>query len=492
MEAHRYRLAILSVAALALPFAGLAAALPGDDGDVDLTVDGSVHSQTAEQFQAPAGLSSPAAVPEQSVALRMRTRDVVLPNPAGVAYSAAEPLTPGAARLVRLDGAGAHAGMAGTQAFVPWYYMMDEGSVAPYRALFWDTGTGWYVAWADDEYQTYAFLLPGAPPSPMPAVGELVPDVKLRTAVQDIDVAAGLGLLLGSVAAAEPSTPGWQRGFALDALGASGLSLADPLPGPVAGATAMLDPSAAVPPAPQGAGPLEPFAAALAPSASGFLAAVPAAAAGAMGLLAGVAAYHLIRKSAILKNTVRSAIAEQVLSNPGSTITEIALAVGVTHQTASYHLRLLQEHGLVIGVERGNKRLYFRNDGSFNSEERGLVAVLRDQESMRVLELIRQNPWIMKNEAAAALGVSRNTLNWHLQKLLAAALVSEARENGHCFLFCNKRASVGTLGVVAQKVEERRALGMPAAEGAAQEHAQAAASGATSAARPEGDPFPGA
>jgi biotin operon repressor len=75
---------------------------------------------------------------------------------------------------------------------------------------------------------------------------------------------------------------------------------------------------------------------------------------------------------------------------------------------------------------------------------------------MRVLELIRTNPWIMKNEAAAALGVSRNTLNWHLQKLIAAGLVSEARENGYCFLFCNRKASDELLGTVAQKVEERR------------------------------------
>ncbi|MCA1813970.1 MAG: helix-turn-helix domain-containing protein, partial [Halobacteriales archaeon] len=287
----------------------------------------------------------------------------------------------------------------------------------------------------------------------------------LRTAVEEIEVGAGVDVLLHN-ALAPTNDHSWLRDGEVLALGAhaappgADTRVAPRLP---SDATGLLGERPIADATQPGTAPGE------VASVAGILApvlasAMPVAAIAAGTMLVGFALYHLIKKNAILKNKVRSAIAEQVLAHPGSTITEIAASVGVTHQTASYHLRLLQEHGLVIGVERGNKRLYFRNDGSFNQEERGLVAVLRDPESMRVLQLIRENPWIMKNEAAMALGVSRNTLNWHLQKLLSAGLVSEARENGHCFLFCNKQANGVLLGTVAQKVEERRALSPAAPE----------------------------
>jgi DNA-binding transcriptional ArsR family regulator len=442
-------LALAAVAMVAGPLGGAAAAMPGDDGDITVAVDGSVRSQHARSITAPTQVPGPVAGSSHDVALRMRTNDVVLQHPAGAADDAA----PG---LVRTTPDGLAVGPDGGPV-LPWYYMMDDREVRPYHALFWDTGTAWYFALGDDLWATYAGLAPGAPGSPTPLARGMAPDVWLRTQVEEIDLVAQVQVALRSTLASTdgvgfarpdapaapgvPALPGAGDAFAPHALGLA--ALAAPTPGAAA---------------PAGPAPMVHAAQTAAPTPLLGAAPLQAAAAGALGLLLGGALYHLIRKNAILKNKVRGAIADHVFRHPGSTITEIAQSVGVTHQTASYHLRLLQEHGLVLGVERGNKRLYFRNDGSFNNEERGLVAVLRDPESMRVLELIRQNPWIMKNEAAASLGVSRNTLNWHLQKLLSAGLVSEARENGHCFLFCNRRAAGEVLTQVVQKVEERRAV----------------------------------
>ncbi|HEV8360701.1 MAG TPA: helix-turn-helix domain-containing protein [Candidatus Thermoplasmatota archaeon] len=396
---------------------------------------------------------------DRATQVYVRTTDLVLPNPAGAAYRALEAgvVDVNGQPVAAMDGHGLLVYTPLRTFDVPWYYMMDDQAIRPYHILFWDTGTAWYVAWAEDLWGAYAPLAAPGMEKAMPfgAVRSVVPDVHVQTVVDEVALAARVGVLLHS--ALEAAGPGAFARPDAPLLAEGTFALA---PEPALAAPAPLGPNAAAGSADWQALPSNADTGAVAqlaapPSLVAVNPAVAAAAMGAMGIVA-VAAYHLIRKSAILKNKVRSTIAEHVLHHPGSTITEIAQAVGVTHQTASYHLRLLQEHGLVLGVERGNKRLYFRNDGSFNQEERKYVAVLRDAESMRVLTLIRTNPWIMKNEAAASLGVSRNTLNWHLQKLIAAGLVSEARENGYCFLFCNRKASDDLLGTVAQKVEERK------------------------------------
>lgn len=448
-QARRLIVALTALAAIACPLTGANAA-PGDDGEVVIAVDGNVHEGVAKEVVSPVDLPLPVGDVARAAELTIRTYDIVLDNPAGTVYHAAPPMT-----FTGMDHEAITVDAPGQPLVVPWYYMMDDDSIQPYHAFFWDTGTDAYAAWADQVYTDYAVLAPGAPASPFGAVERTLPGVHFQTSVAEIQVGASLNVLLHSVLASADGAS-----YALGGAPASDASLLA-LPGETASPSSLAPASEHLDGFIVGTALPGSQAAAIAPQAfasPSALASMPAAVAavGAAGALALFALYHLIRKSAILKNKVRSTIAEHVLRQPGSTITEIAQAVGVTHQTASYHLRLLQEHGLVLGVERGNKRLYFRNDGSFNQEERRYVAVLRDAESMRVLNLIRANPWIMKNEAAAALGVSRNTLNWHLQKLISAGLVSEARENGYCFLFCNRKASDELLGVVQQKVDERK------------------------------------
>lgn len=448
-QAQHIVLTLAAFTVLAGPLGGAAVAL-GDD-EVTVSVDGNLRGRYDRTIAPAPGSPLPPAEVDQGFAVRFRTTDMVIVHPAREANDAAGgPLA--------LSSEGARADAPARSVFIPWYYMMDDRSIRPYETLFWDTGTAWYLALADETWATYSAPL-GAHPSPLGSVAVLTPDLRLRTVVEEVDVGASFQVLLNSALSAAQGDA-FTRPSAPTALGGADLILStEQLLAAAPEATPLLAAGKAPLAVSGAAGSTHPAQGAGYAPLLGLVSAQMAAA-GAATLLAGLAAYHLIRKNAILKNKVRGRIADLVHRQPGSTITDIAVAVGVTHQTASYHLRLLQEHGLVLGVERGNKRLYFRNDGSFNNEERGLVAVLRDPESMRVLDLIRQSPWIMKNEAAAALGVSRNTLNWHLQKLLSAGLVSEARENGHCFLFCNRRAAGEVMSQVVQKVQDR---GVPGA-----------------------------
>jgi len=456
VDLHRMALPAIALAAL-MGLAGSAVGVPvasvSAAHGTDFTLDGTTDLSLAQDVPLPAGLPLAWRGFATDFAFAVDPDALVVPLPVGEAYASLAPAMPHMMkRLVAVDAAGLSLALGDRAMTIPWFYVMDDAAVRPAPLLSWATGTETYLAFL---HQAYGYSLElvdlGAGPDPFTPFA-LLPHVGVQTSVDEVAVATQLtleavrDLASGVPAETAPPTAAFEgTGVATSAIETT--TLLAPLDERTALPTSRAD-------APSGseAGVTLPTQAASLPS---LFAQAPlqTAAAGAASFLVGLVLYHLIRKSALLRNKVRSAIAEFVLLHPGSTITEIAEASGVTHQTASYHLRLLQEHGLVLGVERGNKRLYFRNDGSFNNEERGLVAVLRDPESMRVLRLVRENPWIMKNEAAAALGVSRNTLNWHLQKLVGADLVNEARENGHCFLFCNRKVSDEVLGHVADKVK---------------------------------------
>lgn len=355
-QAQHIFLALAALAALASA-AMPAGALPGDDGDIALTVDGSVHSHHEEQVTVPAAAPVPAQGASHAVGVRVRAYDIVLPNPAGQAYRVVGPSVTG--QVVGVDDEAVSVQFQERRLAVPWYYMMDDDAVRPYHALFWDTGTAWYLGLGHDVWRSFAG--PVAPEaSPFAVLAPMVPELRLRTGAEEIDIGAAVGVLLQS--ALQPaSLPSFERPDApAGEVGSASLPADDRIAAALGSAEAPAGSARGWAPVPAAAGPALPAQAVTHQS----LAAVGSIefAAGAMGFLAGLALYHLIRKSAILKNKVRSRIAEHVLHHPGSTITEIALAVGVTHQTASYHLRLLQQHGLVLGVERGNKRLYFRNE----------------------------------------------------------------------------------------------------------------------------------
>src|SRR5205823_10053690 len=85
-------------------------------------------------------------------------------------------------------------------------------------------------------------------------------------------------------------------------------------------------------------------------------------------------------------------------------------------------------------VKRGNRRAHFINGAGFDDEHRQLAALAHDETSMKVLEVIAQNPGIIKKDVGTALGMTRTGGIWHINKLLRLSVVEETRSHGHCAL----------------------------------------------------------
>lgn len=172
----------------------------------------------------------------------------------------------------------------------------------------------------------------------------------------------------------------------------------------------------------------------------------------ALALVGALPLYNRLNRSATFDNETRRRIFDYVKNMPGACIADIATQVGVSHSTASYHLDKLCGFSLLTSTTDGNKVRFFINGGTFTEEERRTLAVLDNPETRRVLATIVKHPWCYRAELTTLLGVSSPTVNWHLERLNSAGLVTENRNGRNRFLFSEKQRLGGLLTTLLGKL----------------------------------------
>lgn len=158
-------------------------------------------------------------------------------------------------------------------------------------------------------------------------------------------------------------------------------------------------------------------------------------AAGIGFFLVPVAMYRRVKKSKALDNDVRNAIFKYVENNPGATITEIAEGVGVSHSTATYHIKILTEFDLISKRRDGNSLHIFPSDAGLGSKEALLLSYMRDRETREIIRSVHANPWTYPSELARSLDMSRSSAQWHLEKLEDSGIVNVVRDGKFSYLY---------------------------------------------------------
>lgn len=151
--------------------------------------------------------------------------------------------------------------------------------------------------------------------------------------------------------------------------------------------------------------------------------------------LVPIAMYRRVKKSKALDNDVRNAIFKYVENNPGATITEIAEGVGVSHSTATYHIKILTEFDLVSKRRDGNSLHIFPSDAGLGSKEALLLSYMRDRETREIIRSVYANPWTYPSELARSLDMSRSSAQWHLEKLEDSGIVNVVRDGKFSYLY---------------------------------------------------------
>lgn len=127
----------------------------------------------------------------------------------------------------------------------------------------------------------------------------------------------------------------------------------------------------------------------------------------------------------------RRSIYECVVQHAGAHLRDVARRSGMPLGTALYHLDRLEENGLVVARRDGRYKRYFAAQG-IGRREKEVVSLLRHDVPRRIVySLLARGP-ATQRALCEAIGVSRSTLSFHVNRLVVAGLATRipARPEG--------------------------------------------------------------
>ncbi|HWG91853.1 MAG TPA: helix-turn-helix domain-containing protein, partial [Candidatus Thermoplasmatota archaeon] len=135
--------------------------------------------------------------------------------------------------------------------------------------------------------------------------------------------------------------------------------------------------------------------------------------------------YAHIERGEVFDNPVRERLFQLVKADPGVSATELSERAGVSWGTTLYHLNVLEQNRMVVGVKHGRYLRYFENGARKDGDAQ---CVLRNTTTARVQDAVAASAGRTQKELADLLGMSPQALHWHLRRLEGAGLVTKVKE----------------------------------------------------------------
>ena len=156
--------------------------------------------------------------------------------------------------------------------------------------------------------------------------------------------------------------------------------------------------------------------------------------AGAALGLAGLAAVfffggaRFVTPAEVLQNDVRQRIYQYLKLRVGANLKQVTDDLGLTTTNAIWHLRKLEESGLIHSKRFNGYKVFYPAEGGVEARRLSLgKTALANGNAQEVFEHVVAHPGTHQREIARALGVNHGTVRWHLKKLLHAELIVETR-----------------------------------------------------------------
>jgi predicted transcriptional regulator len=139
-----------------------------------------------------------------------------------------------------------------------------------------------------------------------------------------------------------------------------------------------------------------------------------------------------IRKRHPLENQMRDLIYKYIEHNPGENYSKIKKTLGLANGTLVYHLKILTKENLIKSITQGRRRRFYPieleildNNLIYEFDEPQMLTKIQKD----ILNKISEEPGISKIEMAKSIGVSRQLLNYHLNKLVKFGILKSKRKN---------------------------------------------------------------
>ena len=130
-----------------------------------------------------------------------------------------------------------------------------------------------------------------------------------------------------------------------------------------------------------------------------------------------------LTRDALLDNPNRARVYDAVRASPGTHVSAISRATGIGRVVVQHHLRALETHKLVTRRQGTKLLTYYASDGVPTSEDLAARETLRDPARRAVAAAVARESGATARGLAAAVGMSRRRVDYHLARLEAAGLL---------------------------------------------------------------------
>ena len=137
--------------------------------------------------------------------------------------------------------------------------------------------------------------------------------------------------------------------------------------------------------------------------------------------------YTRIERTAVLEHEKRDEIYELIRQQPGIHAHEIGEKTQIGWGTTVYHLKLLEQHSLVVSKKSGRYKRFFVNTGEY-TKKKDAYGALRNDTAKAVADYVVNHPGCSQKELCAALGIQPSLASWHVDKLEGVELVKRVKD----------------------------------------------------------------
>lgn len=125
----------------------------------------------------------------------------------------------------------------------------------------------------------------------------------------------------------------------------------------------------------------------------------------------------------VLSVASRRRIFECVSTHPGAHLRDVARRCTMPLGTSLYHLDYLETSGLVVSRRDGRYKRYFASH-TVGRREKEVLSLLRHDAPRRLVEALLTRGPSTQRELCDAVGVSRSTVSFHLNRLVVDQVVA--------------------------------------------------------------------
>ncbi len=149
---------------------------------------------------------------------------------------------------------------------------------------------------------------------------------------------------------------------------------------------------------------------------------------GFVALILGTVSIERTREKRILK--LRDRIMEEVMNNPGIHLRELHRSIGCAMGALQYHLKHLENDGLLVSLRAGNVRHLFPQ--GYSTEERVLLltALARNPTVSSILGECLKNGQTTQAEISRDLAVDKSLISYYTSSLLKADILQSIKVFG--------------------------------------------------------------